>query len=197
MILPPTVSVLWCKLQSLCSLLTLYLSFPLIDRVYLVQCKCKILLQSLWEKILRIPKFAFWEKGYFYGSFTLILSWNADPLGFQSRPGEDARDEVGIRFSNVFSLIVAHRLLYLRCQTTNTLHNPQILAVWPDGSIIFQYFAIGNIDNLPDNVSNSPKVGSAFCQIRNKKIAKVSKFRQIWSHWILDCIHNRSYVGAL
>ena len=64
-------------------------------------------------------------------------------------------------------------------------------AVWPEGSVNFQYLAIGNNENLSHKCHKFAKVCSVFCQIRNKpsKICKIlvnfcqsGEFCQIWSH---------------
>ena len=64
-------------------------------------------------------------------------------------------------------------------------------SVWPDGYIIFQYWAIHSKGNLPNSLSICP---SRFTKFPNTSLsfsklpkdlqnfAKVAKFRQIWSH---------------
>ena len=66
-------------------------------------------------------------------------------------------------------------------------------SVWPDGYIIFQYWAIHSKGNLPNSLSICP---SRFTKFPNTSLsfsklpkdlqnfAKVAKFRQIWSHCV-------------
>ena len=65
-------------------------------------------------------------------------------------------------------------------------------AVWPDGCIIFQNWAIYSNWNWPKSI----KIYQSWCEILHntnlsflklpkdlQNIAKLAKFRQIWSHW--------------
>ena len=78
------------------------------------------------------------------------------------------------------------------------LLNLLIATVTQMATLLFQYLAMNNNDNLPNIIGNLPKPGMKFCQILNRPVkiaevfsnfAKVAKFRQIWSHCSLRTVY--------
>ena len=69
--------------------------------------------------------------------------------------------------------------------------------VWPHGKIVSSRFGHLRQGKFAQNNTNYPKVGSQLCQIPNKPLniakyflifAKVTKFRQIWSHCFINSL---------